>query len=59
MNAVIKFPPNRAGKAARAEAAGPAEVIIFPGVRFERSETALPPHPWAALPALVKEIENA
>ena len=36
MSAVIEFPLDRIRRAGEIGAAGPAEVVIFPGVRVER-----------------------
>ncbi len=41
MNTVIEFPRNRIGGGPRNESAAPAEVVIFPGVRIERTAFSL------------------
>ncbi len=41
MSAVIEFPANRIGKAAKDETGASADVIIFPGVRIERPDLRL------------------
>jgi hypothetical protein len=37
MSAVIEFPAGRTRPATPVSAAGPAEILIFPGVRIERA----------------------
>ncbi len=41
MNTVIEFPRNRLGGGPRNESTAPAEVVIFPGVRIERTAFSL------------------
>ena len=41
MSEVIEFPASGANRPARPVNAGPAQIIIFPGVRVERREFSL------------------
>ncbi|MBM3519383.1 MAG: hypothetical protein FJX63_01205 [Alphaproteobacteria bacterium] len=41
MSAVIAFPIERTARTARGERNGPGEIVIFPGVRIERTDFSL------------------
>jgi hypothetical protein len=63
MSAVIKFPLNRIDNGAKGNNKVSAEVVIFPGVRIDRSAFSLAdriaPSPLrTAAPAQAKEIES-
>lgn len=63
MNTVIEFPRNRISTAARAAPRAPAEVVIFPGVRVERTpfslaDRILPVMARGSSAPQIKEIET-
>jgi phosphotransacetylase len=59
MSAVINFPADRNRKAEQRESSGSAEVIIFPGVRIERTAFDLAERLPIARNGAVQRTSNA